>query len=111
MSDIPIISIKPYNPDWYPPCFNSLEQYNEYMHIMIQTGRPTDANNYCMDCTREYKVDMLKDKKCSHPETIFVTWRTTFKQPTAEGKIITTNELDVIGISNISRFWDSPLYD
>jgi len=54
---------------------------------------------------------MMQEKKCEHPETIFVTWRTTYKKPTAEGKIIDTNELDVIGISNISRFWNSPLYD
>lgn len=103
--------ITPHNPDWVPPCFRNSIQFNEYMHAVVQTGRPMDPANYCMDCTREYKVQMMKEKKCEHPETIFVTWRTTYKKPTAEGTVINTNELDVIGISNISKFWNSPLYD
>jgi len=105
------IKITQYNPDWYPPCFASQQQHKEYMFAVVQTGRPMDPNNYCMDCTRGYKVKMLREKKCEHPETIFVTWRTTYKQPTAEGRVVSTTETDMIGISDISKFWNSPLYD
>jgi hypothetical protein len=111
MGNRPIINIKPYNPNWYPPCYESETQYKEYMHAMIMAGSPTDANNYCMDCTREYKIQMIQEKKCEHKETIFVIWRTPYKLAIAEGTVHTTNEPDVIGISNISCFWGSPLYD
>ena len=104
--------IKPYNPNWYPPCFNSEEEYKNYIWTVKQVGQPMDHNNYCMDCTREYKVQMMQEKRCEHQETIFVHWRTTYKGPKTEGTHKTTQgEPDVIGISNISRFWNSPLYD
>jgi len=112
MSSRPIISIKPYNPDWYPPCFESKEQHNDYMHMIRRVGQPMDSNNYCLDCTHEYKIQMMKENRCEHHETIFVQWRTTYKTPNTEGKITTTQDKpDVVGISNISQFWNSPLYD
>ena len=110
--------ITPYNPDWFPPCFESKKQHREYMWQVFRTKQPEDELNYCMDCTREYKIKMLREKRCEHPETIFVTWKNTVKFPkdTVFFKpVIPTHsdqeEPDTIGISNLSRFWDTPAYD
>lgn len=112
MGNRPIITIKQYNPDWYPPCFESREKYNEYMWTVARVGQPMDCNNYCLDCTHEYKLEMLKENRCEHKETIFVDWRILYKAPETEGQLVTNqNEPDVIGISNLSKFWGSPLYD
>jgi hypothetical protein len=104
--------IEPYNPDWYPPCFQSKEQHTDYMYMIRRVGQPMDSNNYCLDCTKEYKAEMLCAGKCEHPETKFVAWRTTYKDPEVEGKVISKlNEPDIIGISNISKFWGNPSLD
>jgi hypothetical protein len=106
------IKITPYNPDWYPPCFNNQEQFNDYAYMIRRVGQPMDNNNYCMDCTKEYQAEMACEGKCEHPETKFVVWRTTYKDPEVVGKIVSNlNEPDIIGISNISKFWGSPSLD
>lgn len=113
MGDRPIITIKRYNPEWYPPCFESKNQYVEYMAQAVKVSQPLDDTNYCMDCSRKYKIEMLKEKRCEHPETIFVTWKSTYKDPNGViGKFNTKqDEPDVIGVSNISRFWSTAIYD
>jgi hypothetical protein len=105
--------IKPHNPNWYPPCFESQEQHKTYMWGIARVGLPMDCNNYCLDCTREYKVQMLSEKRCEHPETIFVEWRNNYKRDEdIEGTLISPqNEPDVLGISNLSKFWNNPIYD
>jgi hypothetical protein len=52
---------------------------------------------------------MLEQKKCEHPETIFVVWRSSHKKDTSAGEIL--DKPDILGISNNSRFWDNPEYD
>lgn len=113
MADRPIITIHSYNPDWYPPCFESKDKYDTYMWTVAKVGLPMDCNNYCLDCTHEYKIDMLKEKRCTHPETIFVEWRTAYKkEEELQGKMVSQqNEPDTLGISNLSKFWYNPLYD
>jgi hypothetical protein len=101
--------IKPYNPDWYPPCFEHIEQYKDYMWQSYKTNQPHDPMNHCLDCTHEYKIQMLKEKRCEHPETIFVVWKSISKK---EKAFCTIPEVpDVLGISNNSKFWDNPIYD
>lgn len=103
------LKITPYNPDWYPPCFSSKEQHNDYLYMVRRVGQPMDGNNYCLDCTKEYQAEMVCEGKCEHPETKFVVWRTNYKNPEVEGKVVSKlNEPDIIGISNISKFWGSP---
>lgn len=101
--------ITPHNPNWYPPCFESKERHTAYMWQSHRTNQPHDPLNYCLDCTREYKVKMLEQKKCEHPETIFVVWRSSHKKDMPTGHILDTP--DILGISNNSRFWDNPEYD
>ena len=110
--------ITPYNPDWFPPCFESKKQHRDYMWQVFRAKQPEDELNYCMDCTKEYKIQMLKEKRCEHPETIFVIWKNTVKFPKEEVRdilVIPTHtdqeEPDVIGISNLSRFWNTSAYD
>ena len=109
MGDRRVITIKPYNPEWYPPCFESRVQYTEYMWQSHRTNQPHDPMNHCLDCTREYKIEMLKQKRCEHPETIFVVWRSSHKKDKPIGAIV--DEPDILGISNNSKFWETPAYD
>jgi len=101
--------IKPYDPDWYPPCFENKEHHKDYMWQSYKANQPHDPLNYCLDCTREYKVEMLKQKKCEHPETIFVVWRSSNRKDKPVGLV--PDRPDILGISNNSRFWDNPEYD
>jgi hypothetical protein len=109
MGDKRVITIKPYNPEWYPPCFESRVQYQDYMWQSHRTNQPHDPMNHCLDCTREYKIEMLKQKRCEHPETIFVVWRSSHKKDRPIGAIL--DEPDILGISNNSKFWETPAYD
>jgi hypothetical protein len=52
---------------------------------------------------------MLEQKKCEHPETIFVVWRSSHKKDMPTNGIL--DKPDILGISNNSRFWDNPEYD
>jgi len=106
------VAIQPYDPNWFPPCFMSKQQHLDYMWMIRRVGQPMDSNNYCLDCTKEYKAEMMCEGRCEHPETRFVVWRTTYKEPITEGKLSSKlNQPDVIGISNISKFWGSPALD
>jgi hypothetical protein len=64
---------------------------------MRQAARPKD-DGYCLDCTPEFKTQMLEEGRCSHPETRFALW-----------KDHATGELEIIGVSNQSRFWGDVL--
>jgi hypothetical protein len=77
----------------HPACFESSDQYRDYIHLMRQSSNPKDTG-VCMDCTPEFKTRMLEEGLCDHPETRFVLWRNTYEQ-----------EVEVVGISNQSRFW------
>jgi hypothetical protein len=106
------IKITPYNPNWFPPCFESKKQCDQYMYMIRRVGQPMDSNNYCMDCTKEYKARMISEGRCSHPETKFITWRTNYKDLNTVGRVISNlNAPDVIGISNVSLFWDGTTID
>ena len=77
----------------HPACFESPDQYRDYIHLMRQSSNPKDTG-VCMDCTPEFKTQMLEEGLCDHPETRFVLWKNGFE-----------NEVEVIGVSNQSRFW------
>lgn len=77
----------------HPACFESAEQYRDYIHLMRQSSNPKDTG-VCMDCTPEFKTKMLEQGLCEHPETRFVLWRNKIE-----------GEIEVFGVSNQSRFW------
>jgi hypothetical protein len=60
---------------------------------MRQSANPKDEG-YCLDCSPEFKAEMLSAGKCAHPETRFVLWR----EPV-------TQDLEMVGISESSRWW------
>ena len=61
-----------------PPCFNSYEQWAEYgTAYILSKGFASSLGeknkiDYCRDCNRNYKGEMLKANRCSHPETVFI---------------------------------------
>lgn len=77
----------------HPSCFESAEQYRDYIHLMRQSSNPRDTG-VCTDCTPEFKTKMLEEGLCDHPETRFVLWRNQHEE-----------SVEVIGVSSESRFW------
>lgn len=78
---------------WKPMCFKSYEQYKDYIHLMRQSGNPRD-NGYCLDCTPEFKAEMMECGRCAHPETRFIPWKNAEEE-----------EVEIVGISSDSRYW------
>lgn len=76
----------------HPPCFDSASQYRQWLYLETQSAGPRDRN-VCLDCTPEYKDQMLKENRCTHPETRFVIWANKYK------------EIEVIGVCNRSPMW------
>jgi len=52
-----------------PLCFDSEAQYNDWIECCRLTEVSRD--NYCHDCTPEYKKKMINCGRCTHPETFF----------------------------------------
>lgn len=75
-----------------PDCFNSAAQYRDWMHLNRQASQPRDPN-YCLDCTPEFKEQMLTQGRCRHPETRFVIWASQRR------------EIELIGVCNKSPMW------
>lgn len=79
--------------EFHPTCFESAAQYRDYVTLMRQAAEPFDSS-YCLDCTPEYKSQMLAEGRCNHPETRFVIWSSN-----------TQREPEIIGVSNKSKYW------
>lgn len=77
----------------HPDCFNNAIEYRQYVWLMRQSDSPTD-HGYCLDCSPEHKAQMLREGRCEHPETRFVIWVNRQREP------------EVIGVSNLSKFWN-----
>ena len=78
---------------WKPMCFKTYEQYKDYIHLMRQSTYPKD-NGVCLDCTPEFKAEMMECGRCEHPETRFVLWKNE-----------TEGEVEMVGIGSDSRYW------
>lgn len=80
---------------WFPLCFQSKEQYEDYNALMNSSSNPSDnLGTFCMDCTPQYKTEMLECGRCEHPETRFVLYKNHVEQ-----------EVEQIGVAENSRFW------
>lgn len=81
---------------YYPLCFQTREQYEDYNTLMNASANPRDTvGTYCMDCTPEFKTEMLECGMCEHPETRFVLYKNVIE-----------NEVEQIGVAENSRFWN-----
>lgn len=79
---------------YYPPCFKSATQYEQWRYLM-RVSQESSRAGFCIDCTPEYKVHMLAQNKCIHPETVFVK-RVMPSEP---------DYAESIGVSSASVFW------
>lgn len=54
-----------------PLCFPDKQSWVEYevVAVDIQNKRPA---NPCADCSPEYQAKQIAEKKCQHPETVFL---------------------------------------
>ena len=55
----------------HPLCFKDSKQYTQWMLLLQMSGESKRAG-YCLDCTPEYKHEMMACGRCEHPETRFM---------------------------------------
>lgn len=51
--------------DYYPLCFSSAKQYEEWKTLAIRSAFKGSAG-YCTDCTPEYQDAMIEQRRCKH---------------------------------------------
>lgn len=54
----------------YPECFQSENQFMEWRGLAIKSNLKSRAS-VCVDCTPEYKTQMLSEDRCAEPEVYF----------------------------------------
>ena len=92
---------KPLDPRWvlnsgagrFPACFNGYQQYQDwryYMRVSLEGMRV----GVCHDCTPEYKMEMMCQGRCEHPETVFVT------------RTLRSGDSEVIGVAEGTPYWE-----
>jgi hypothetical protein len=79
---------------YYPPCFNSSREYSQWV-LLLKVSNAGVNLGYCVDCTPDYKMEMMCEGRCSHPETQFIVRRNSLER----------DELEVIGVSDESYYW------
>lgn len=65
------------NPEYVkrtPECFDSAAQYREWVELKRQSTQWQSHPGVCVDCTPEFKEKMMRQGRCQHPETKFVTF-------------------------------------
>lgn len=58
-----------------PPCFETQEQFDEWLEAAEEVARlagDPDPVNYCTDCTPEYKAQMLSEGRCGFVRVKFI---------------------------------------
>jgi hypothetical protein len=78
----------------YPACFNSSVEYHQWL-LLLQLSKQSLRVGICVDCTQRYKLEMLSEGRCAHPETKFAVLRNK-KDP---------SEVEIIGVSSKSVYW------
>lgn len=53
----------------FPKCFDNYSQYRGWMWMRKQCY--DHKATVCTDCTPEYKAQMLIERRCIHPDTMF----------------------------------------
>lgn len=78
----------------FPPCFESYAQYTDW-RMFMRASLESMRVGICHDCTPEYKMEMMCQNRCQHPETVFVT------------RTQRTGEMEMIGVAEGSLYWNS----
>lgn len=78
----------------HPQCFNSADEYHQWL-FLLQLSRENIRVGFCIDCTPEYKMQMMREDRCEHPETQFIVLRDKKDQ----------DEVALVGVSSASVFW------
>jgi len=55
---------------YFPLCFSSEKQWLSWKSI-ARFIKPHPAHTYCEDCTAQFKLEMIKQDKCSHQKVRF----------------------------------------
>lgn len=79
---------------YHPPCFDSAEQFAQWRMLLARSGGGMRVG-FCLDCTPEYKMEMMCQDRCTHPETQFIVLR-DHQDP---------EEVSVVGVSSASIYW------
>lgn len=78
----------------YPACFNSSREYHQWL-LLLRLSRQHMGVGICVDCTQQYKMEMLSEGRCVHPETKFAVLRNSNDE----------DQVEIIGVSSKSIYW------
>lgn len=78
----------------YPSCFNSADEYYQW-RFLLQLSRENIRVGFCIDCTPEYKMEMMRQDRCEHLETQFIVLRDKKD----------ADQVELVGVSSASVFW------
>lgn len=79
---------------WHPPCFNNSDEWNQW-RLLLRASWENMRVGYCIDCTPEYKMQMMCENRCLHPETQFIVLRNSKD----------ADQVEMVGVSNESVYW------
>lgn len=78
----------------HPACFPDAEGFRQWYLLLVLSGEHR-RSGYCLDCTPEYKTQMMAEGRCEHPETKWVMFKNRHE----------ADQLDVVGVSSESIYW------
>ncbi len=58
----------------YPKCFESKEQFDEWVSLANETRLPSPETNYCFDCTKEYQKYAAENGTCEKENVVFINF-------------------------------------
>lgn len=78
----------------YPACFPSSRHFHQWL-LLLQISGENKRVGYCLDCTPQYKMEMMSEGRCEHPETQFIVRRNSQD----------ADQLEMVGVSSASVYW------
>lgn len=78
----------------YPACFNSSREYHQWL-LLLRISKDHPGVGFCVDCTPEYKMEMMSEGRCAHPETQFIVRRNSMDP----------DQVEIVGVSSKSVYW------
>lgn len=53
-----------------PRCFENARQWKGWVDA-ARMSHPSPAHSYCEDCTPDFQAQMIREKRCTYPGTLF----------------------------------------